>query len=151
MKLDKFLVNLNYFVTQSHLPDLPTFSHLRRWRIRRGDVPYHRGEVFGPERALPLPVVPQRRRVLRGVDRQVLQDLALRGHVPVDAQDVLGGGVAVPREVGDGVDEELAHVAVALGPQVAADLHGEKECISGTVVMSALILKSREQLNRDWQ
>ncbi len=60
-----------------------------------------------------------------------MHDLPRPGHVPVDAQDVLRGGVTVPGEVGEGVDEELAHVAVALSPKVAAYLERQKKFMCG--------------------
>ena len=69
------------------------------------------------------PVVPQRGRVLRAVDGQVVQDLAVARHVPVHAQDVLRSGVAVPGEVGVGVDEELRHVPVPLHPERSGHLN----------------------------
>ena len=59
-----------------------------------------------------------------------MHDLPRPGHVPVHAQDVLRGWVTVPREVGQGVDEELAHVAVALSPQVAAYLERKKKSLA---------------------
>ena len=89
---------------------------LRGGRVGGRDVANHGGQILHPEGALPLPVVPQRGRVLRRVHGEELLDLAGHRHVPVHAEDVLGRGVAVPGEVGEGVDEELAHVAVALGP-----------------------------------
>ena len=70
-------------------------THLRGWRVGGRDVADDGGEVLGPEGALPLPVVPQRRRVLGPVDGQVVQDLAVLRHVPVHAQNVLRGRVSV--------------------------------------------------------
>jgi hypothetical protein len=81
--------------------------------------PYDRGQVLHPEGALALAIVPQGGGVLCGVDRQELLYLPGNSHVPVHAQYVLGGGVPVPGEVGEGVDEKFAHVAIAFGPQGA--------------------------------
>jgi hypothetical protein len=100
---------------------------LRGGRVGGRDVADNRGQILHPEGALPLAVVPQGRGVLRGVDGEELLYLPRNGHVPVDAKDVLGRGVAVPGEVGESVDEELAHVAVALGPQ------GSRHLARGTV------------------
>jgi hypothetical protein len=80
---------------------------------------YDRGEVLHPEGALALAIVPQSGGVLCRVHCQELLYLPWNSHVPVHAQDVLGGGVSVPGEVGEGVDEKFAHVAVAFGPQGA--------------------------------
>jgi hypothetical protein len=81
--------------------------------------PYDRRQVLHPESALALAIVPQGRRVLSRVDRQELLYLPRNSHVPMHAQDVLGGGIPVPGEVGEGVDEKFAHVAIAFGPQGA--------------------------------
>ena len=70
---------------------------LRGGRVGGGDVPDDGGQVLHPEGALPLAVVPEGRGVLRGVDGEELLYLPRHGHVPVHAQDVLGGGIPVPR------------------------------------------------------
>ena len=72
-------------------------THLRGWRVGGRDVADDGGEVLCPEGALPLAVVPQRRRVLGAVDGEVVQDLPVLRHVPVHAQDVLRGRVSVKR------------------------------------------------------
>ena len=64
-------------------------------RVGGRDVADDGGEVLRPECALPLAVVPQRRRVLGPVDGQVVQDLPVLRHVPVHAQNVLRRRVSV--------------------------------------------------------
>ena len=72
-------------------------THLRGWWVGGRDVADDGGEVLCPEGALPLAVVPQRRRVLGAVDGEVVQDLPVLRHVPVHAKDVLRGRVSVKR------------------------------------------------------
>ena len=81
--------------------------------------PYDRRQVLHPESALALAIIPQGGGILSRVDCQELLYLPGNRHVPVHAQDVLGGGIPVPGEVGEGVDEKFAHVAIAFGPQGA--------------------------------
>ena len=63
--------------------------YLSRWRIGRSDVANDGWKVFGPKCAFSLSVVPQCGRILRGIDSQVFENLALFGHVPMHSQNIL--------------------------------------------------------------
>ena len=64
-------------------------GYLSGWRISWSNVTDDGWKVLGPEGALALPVVPEGRRVLRCVQGQVLQDLALFRRRPMNAKNIL--------------------------------------------------------------